>query len=374
MYPGHSANKILLFIKIPPPITGATIMNKYVYDSILLKSNFKSRSICISYKNTIRDKRKFNLNKTKVFFMVIVKLIIELAFNKPVIIYFQISPTGKAFLRDILFVLLIKMSGKSIIYHLHGQGISTSAAHSKLIKLFYSFVFRNEFLIIVSTKLIRDIKDVYLGNPYVVPNAVKEIPSHFLYKNKKINVKTRIIFLSNLFLFKGVYDLIAALKIIKCKGYQFDSFIIGSEGDISKEQIQIKIKENQLDNDLFYIGEKYDYEKYIELLKSDIFVFLSSNDIWGLVILEAMQCELPVISYNVGAVSDMVEDGITGFLVEKKNIKQLVEKIEILIKDESLRREMGKAGRQKFLANFTIDIFERNMENVFNDVLKKIRG
>lgn len=62
-----------------------------------------------------------------------------------------------------------------------------------------------------------------------------------------------------------------------------------------------------------------------------------------------------------GAVSDIIDDGKTGFVVERQNPEQLAEKIEVLLKDMKLRKDMGVAGRVKFEEEFTLGKFEERM-------------
>jgi len=62
---------------------------------------------------------------------------------------------------------------------------------------------------------------------------------------------------------------------------------------------------------------------------------------------------------------------ITGFLVEKNNPIELADKIEVLINNPDLRKQMGEAGRKKFFEKYTLEVFEQNMKNVFDDILKK---
>ena len=70
-------------------------------------------------------------------------------------------------------------------------------------------------------------------------------------------------------------------------------------------------------------------------------------------------------------IPDVVEDGITGFLVPVKDAKSLAEKIEILIKDPELRMKMGKAGRKKYEEEFTLEKFENRIVEILNDVAEK---
>ena len=84
-----------------------------------------------------------------------------------------------------------------------------------------------------------------------------------------------------------------------------------------------------------------------------------------------MRAGLPVISTFEGAISEIIDDGKTGYLVKQRNINELAEKIAILIKDKELREKMGKAGRKKFLERYTLEKFEKNMVRVFDQILNK---
>jgi len=73
---------------------------------------------------------------------------------------------------------------------------------------------------------------------------------------------------------------------------------------------------------------------------------------FGIGALEAMASGKPLIASRVGGLQDIVEDGVTGFLVEPRDVGELAEKLEILMNDSALRERMGKAGREKAMKNY----------------------
>ena len=79
-----------------------------------------------------------------------------------------------------------------------------------------------------------------------------------------------------------------------------------------------------------------------------------------------MSYGLPCISTNEGAISEIIDDGKTGFIVDKDNPQMLAEKLEVLIKDAALRQEMGNAGKKKFEEGYTLEIFEHNIFNALH--------
>ncbi|PSB19694.1 glycosyltransferase family 1 protein [Phormidesmis priestleyi ULC007] len=87
---------------------------------------------------------------------------------------------------------------------------------------------------------------------------------------------------------------------------------------------------------------------------ADIFVFPSIWDEgYGIPPVEAMAAGVPVVATRSGAVVETVQDGKTGFLVEKEDVQAIADAIVRLLEDDDLRETMGKAGRQRAMEFFT---------------------
>lgn len=364
--------KILLFIKLPPPLTGATIMNHYIVNSELILRKFDIKKISISYKNEINDKYKYSLNKVFTIIVLHFKLIKNIITFKPQIIYFPISPLGIAFIRDCTYVLWLKIFTKHIVYHLHGKGIKNACEKFKIMKFFYRWAFKGSSVICLSNTLVDDIASVYSGVPYIVNNGIPILADSFERSYKK-NTTVNVLFLSNLLYSKGITVLLDALVLLD-SNYRdkVKVNIVGKEAELSKAKLNEEILRRGISNFVDYIGPKYGDEKNNIYQNTDILVYPTLNDVWGLVILEAMQHGLPVIASKEGAIPEIVDDGVSGFLVDKNNPEQIVSKIKILIDDPKLRHNMGLQGYSKFTDNYTLDIFERNIVNVFDSIYSKL--
>jgi len=186
---------ILLFIKVPPPTTGATLMNKRVYDSRLLQKHFCIRSICISYSENLLQMGHLSLKKILKIKLVFLSLLKELLFHKPNFIYFQISPLQLGFYRDLLFVLLIKLFKTKIVYHIHVKGISEHCANQPWKRKIYKCVFKGEDIICLSHFLTYDVKDFFQGKIHIVNNGIPDIDEVYRRKRKDSSCnETRIVF------------------------------------------------------------------------------------------------------------------------------------------------------------------------------------
>jgi glycosyltransferase involved in cell wall biosynthesis len=92
------------------------------------------------------------------------------------------------------------------------------------------------------------------------------------------------------------------------------------------------------------------------LSEIDIYALVTGIDMSPLTLLEAQLMEKPVVATNVGGVSELMKDGETGFLVEKGNHLQLIDKITILFENAKKSKEMGGAGRKFVTDNFSWEI------------------
>lgn len=368
----RTKKKILFIVQLPPPIHGAAVMNKLIVESELVNENYNYSLVSLDFVKEIHEIGVFNLNKIlqmiKVFFQILYKLL----FFRPNLVFFNLSFKGGAFYRDVVYISLVKLFNAPIIYYIQGKGINESSKKSTFNKRLFLYIFKNENVVCLSELLKHDIEDVFFGKPFIVNNAIKTQNLEKVDFKKDIDI-INIIYLSALDKDKGLFVLLDSIKILVLNGYNFNVKIIGSPLNISFFDLNEHIAANNLNGYITVLGPKYDNEKFKELLESDIFVFPTLNEAFGLVNLEAMQCGLPIISTYEGAIPEIVDDGVTGFLVEKNNSIELAKKIEILLVDPILRNKMGEAGRKKFFEKYTIERFEQNMKIVFDDILNNMQ-
>ena len=106
-----------------------------------------------------------------------------------------------------------------------------------------------------------------------------------------------------------------------------------------------------------------------EYIKSSIFVHPSRSEGFGLVIVEAMACSLPVVSFDCeNGPRSIISDGVDGFLVPSFNIRYFADRILMLMKDENLRKQMGEKGRLKS-QQYTVEKIALQWKELFDDLM-----
>ncbi|RKP18733.1 asparagine-linked glycosylation 2, alpha-1,3-mannosyltransferase-like protein, partial [Rozella allomycis CSF55] len=98
------------------------------------------------------------------------------------------------------------------------------------------------------------------------------------------------------------------------------------------------------------------------LQNATVLIYTPENEHFGIVPIEAMCSEIPVIAINSGGPKESIVDGITGFLAHQ-NEKAIAEKINLLLSNEKLQREMGRKGRERVNNLFSLKSFAKMLES-----------
>lgn len=365
-------SKILFILHFPPPVHGAAMVGQFIRNSNILRSNFDCVFINLGLSREVSDIGKTNLKKIKNYFRLLIKVLINLKKFKPDLCYITPTSAGTGLYKDIPVIVIAKFFKVKIVYHFHNKGVS-KRQNRTLDNWLYKWMFNESKVILLSKHLYVDIKKyVSPDQVYYCANGIADETLNYslkLNKSKKL-LNVELLFLSNLIKTKGVQVLLEACKDLKDNGLPFHCNFVGGIGDISLAQFNSSVRSLNLSDEVDYIGKKHGMEKSTAFKNADIFVHPTLNDCVPLVILEAMQYSLPVISTYEGGIPDLVENRNTGFLVRKNNVKDLSVRLQELINSKKSRELMGKAGRRKYEQQFTIALFEKRFLDIINQILK----
>lgn len=125
---------------------------------------------------------------------------------------------------------------------------------------------------------------------------------------------------------------------------------IYGEGKQRKELKKL-IQVNNLQDSVFLMGKIPNEQVPKVLNKLDVFCATSilDSESFGVAVVEAMACEVPVIASNVDGFCEVIEERKTGIIVDRKNVDQIAQALEELLRNQALRQEYGKKGRKRVL-------------------------
>lgn len=353
--------KVLFFLQLPPPIHGASVVNQSIKDSSLINSKIDARYINISPAKEISDLGKLSLKKIWLTFSIFVKAILEYFRFKPDLVYLTLTPHGAAFWKDAFILLVVKTFGANVTVHMHGKGIAVEVKRSKVLCRIYQFVFRNVNVIHLSESLFPDVETVFDKKMkfLVVNNGVQA----FDVKRRIREDIVTFVYLSNFVPTKGSDTLVAAINCLedKYKG-KFRVKLIGKVSEVEYYDNLLKSVDNRFKDDVDFLGPLYGNSKVEALSSSDVFVLPTryKNECFPLSILEAMNFGLPVLSTYEGAIPDIVDDGLTGFLFDASCPIQLSKLMASYIDAPNLIEEQGRRSFLKFEEKYRLESFESN--------------
>lgn len=227
-----------------------------------------------------------------------------------------------------------------------------------------SFDTKNRFYAIFGETFKRKTKTIFPGvdlKLYPTNLDTKQIEKKYSLSNKKL-----VIFVGRLDKEKGIDYLVRAAKDINGEVY-----ILGG-GDYDKELKKIT-KDLKLKNVKFlgYFGKEYLKELRQFYRKANVVVVPSTvKEALGLVILEAMAAQTPVVASNIGGIPNIVKDGKTGFLVRPRNPKDIAEKVNKILNNEKLEKAIGERCRRLIEEKFTWQKAAVTINNSYEQTLR----
>jgi L-malate glycosyltransferase len=126
-------------------------------------------------------------------------------------------------------------------------------------------------------------------------------------------------------------------------------------------------KELGVEADVVFMGRQQVVEDILAC--ADIFILPSAYESFGLSALEAMSCGLPVLATEIGGLSEVVSPGVDGWLCRVGDCECMAERAYDMLINETKRKAMGDAARQKAVERFNPDNIVTQYENVYKRVL-----
>jgi len=189
-------------------------------------------------------------------------------------------------------------------------------------------------------------------------------------KNKSKRTTLRIVLVARLLWDKGIKEMIGAVEILKQKEFSFEFILAGgldfkNPSSISQSQIN-KWEKGGL---CTWVGKMKDIASLYG--ESDIAALPSYREGLPKSLLEAAACGLPIVTTDVPGCREIVQHQKTGLLVPVRNVLDLADALEKLLKDENLRHRLGKEARLSVENHFSEDIIIKETLDVYTDLLKK---
>ncbi|MFQ5977113.1 MAG: glycosyltransferase family 4 protein [Candidatus Heimdallarchaeota archaeon] len=209
---------------------------------------------------------------------------------------------------------------------------------------------------VVSSYLRKQVKFIVQDKEIFQFPAFMNIDFFLESRREEENVDPRsILFVGSPPTLKGLKYLIIALGMILPK-YQSARLLVVSENKWEKNIAQFAEKIH-LERNVVFLGELTQSQLRDWFSRSEMLVLPSVSEGFGRVLVEAMACGLPVIGTEVGGITEIIEDGKTGFIVSPRDSKALASRIELILSDFKISRTLGANARKNIKENYSNNAF-----------------
>lgn len=197
----------------------------------------------------------------------------------------------------------------------------------------------------------------------VIPNGIPSVPQPLerSTKGRTLRVGT----LGRLSHLKGVDDLLKATALMVPR-YDLLELAIAGEGKES-DALRAVADDLGIRERTQFLGFVPDAEAHEFLQSLDVFVLASLTEGLPFSVMEAMRAGLPIVATRVGGVPEMIEDGVSGMLVDPGDPQGIADAVAAIVDDPALAARLGEAARRRFDQRYTTDVMYNAIRKAFVD-------
>lgn len=268
------------------------------------------------------------------------------------------SSFGPSFYRKMPFICMASAKGIPVINHIHGADFDVfyekaSAGKKKLIKKIY---LKCGKLIALSEEWKDNLKKIVPEEKIAVIENYCLIPElEGRPEDRGKNKDTKILFLGEIGKRKGCFDIPYVLTGVNEKAENFRFVMAGDGLPEDVDAVKKLMEDCGLNGKAEFPGWVRGIEKEKLLRTSDIFFFPSYHEGMPMAVLEAMAYGKAIVTTRTGGIPKLIEDGISGYLCEPGNVKEMTEGLLKLIRRPEKIQEFGKKARAKAINCYSFE-------------------
>lgn len=358
--------KVLVVGQTPPPFHGQAIATQQFlqgeYDTLELIP------VRMAYSRTIDEVSRFSFRKAVHLIGLVLRVGFYRFFRRVRTLYYLPSGGRRiSMYRDIVFLSLARLIFPRTVFHFQSAGIAD--LHSRLTaveRLVFRLAYdRPDLAIQLSVATEADARVMRARQVVTVPNPAEPVPeagSHVPFGEPG---QCRFLYVGTVSETKGVMDLLEAFGTLAPKYRGASLTVVGPfRHEAFRHRTEEFVASAGLGDRVRFTGPLFGHEKWGRFREADALCFPSyfENESFGIVMVEAMQFNLPVVASRWRAAVEVVQNGETGYLARVRDPADLAEKLEHVILDPERAREMGRRGREVYEARYTLERFRVNME------------
>lgn len=298
-------------------------------------------------------------------------LLLFLLRHRPEIVQLNTSLEPKSYWRDLAFLCVSKMLNRRVVYQVHGGALPEEFfANSTLLTALLRRVLAwpDVVVLLAEVELAAYRRFVPAQRLVVIPNAIE---TGNLVRRTLVEVNSgqlHLAYVGRLAKNKGVFEAIEAFAKLITQGHDLRLTVAGAGPD----ELHLKelVRKLNLEGRVHFSGPVFEEDKDALWCSVDIFVFPTYHR-EGLpyALLESMAAGAVPVTTRVGAIPDVLQDGVHGLLVMSKDVDMLAQALARLVGDRTLLLRLAQAGRARVLEQYTVARLAHDFKQLYTNLL-----
>lgn len=278
------------------------------------------------------------------------QLVAAIARTRAEIVHINTSLKARAYWRDLAYVLAAKLCGARVVYQIHGGTLRDFSRALLRVTLSWPDV-----VVVLSRRELDNVREnVGERNVALIPNAIDCAP--FVRQplaGASPGAPLRLIYIGRLVRPKGVFEALEGLALARCKGVAANLVVAGDGPDL--RDLQEIADRADLAEHVTFVGPAFGQRKVGLLRAADALVLPSYHEGLPYALLEGMAAGLVPIATRVGAIPDVVTEGVHALFVPPRDPHAIARAIAALAADRARLARMSQACRERVAACYSIE-------------------
>lgn len=356
--------RVLVVGQTPPPLHGQAIAVQ-----MLLEGDYERIEpwhVAMRFSRTVEEVGRVRIRKLVELPRLVLRILTARVRTGAQVLYYPPYCAERVpLVRDLVVLTCCRWAFRSTVLHLHSTGfINTYGELGRA----WRFAFRRAYFhpdvaVALSAASRAEAEFLRARHVAVVPNGVPDDAGP-VGKRPHPQADTPVVLFTGVVRSsKGVLVLLEACARLRDTGCPARIVLMGEiqPAEFTAE-LSARIDQLGLADEAVLLGSRTGDEKWRVFRQADVFCLPTLFDNFPLVVLEAMEFGLPVVSTLCGSLAEIVVEGETGFLVEAGDVTALASRLRALLSSPDLRASMGAAGRRRYLERFTAEHYLRGVE------------
>ncbi len=352
-------NDVLFVLKVPPPYGGGEIEHQHIF--FQLREEFASVLFSRKTHNKAKQGRLLLSNFLFGLYM-IVRVWGECLIRRPKVVFMWLPKDLPGFLRTMFLVRSLRLFGIKVIGDLHGMGFGflqkrmTRWAFRRDINNFYA-------IRVLSLSIGERLRDFGFKNKVAIIDNGVSAPVFQKRKKAMIRQPIQLLYLGAISESKGFYRVLELMRELYRLNIHFSLNVVGEwTSSAFRQEAFDYIAEKRLMPYIQFLGLKLDEEKWRIIKSSHLLLHFTDWDGQPLTIIEAMAMGVPTIATPVGAIPEMIEHNVDGFLIDR--VDQSIAIMSELLTNRLDYDALSLTARRTYERRFTVEMYAEKIRKL----------